>query len=274
MCFVLTSDNISKETREKLNILEKKLAKYKKKEQWIGDNIYLVDQDSELYEQVISFYKQEKKEIEFIRLSHTIKIDEEERDKAVAYIPWFPDYYCEEYEDISNEYKECSLCYAKEKEDNLFYVQPKGYIKKHKDDYGMAGFDGTGELLLLPKIVERLVEEGIDKKYFQPVLSKRKVIMGYIYVTKNILPKDSLIDPNYKLAGECPKCGNISMKEDEEQYYFQEKKMKKEVVERLEDVNYTYEFYDEYRETIVSKKVAGIIMKYVPYAEFIPVFQD
>ena len=42
----------------------------------------------------------------------------------------------------------------------------KGYIKKHENDYGFAGLDGTGELLLLPKLVEKLKESGVDKKYF------------------------------------------------------------------------------------------------------------
>ena len=51
----------------------------------------------------------------------------------------------------------------------------------------MAGLDGTGEVVLLPKLVKRLTEAGIDKKYFQPVLSKRKKVMGYILVSENIL---------------------------------------------------------------------------------------
>ena len=38
--------------------------------------------------------------------------------------------------------------------------------KKHENDYGFAGLDGTGELLLLPKLVEKLKKSGVDKNIF------------------------------------------------------------------------------------------------------------
>ena len=41
----------------------------------------------------------------------------------------------------------------------------------------------------------------------------------------------------------------------------------------LKDVNKTYEFYDRYREIIVSKKVAQVIRENVPDVEFYPVFK-
>ena len=88
--------------------------------------------------------------------------------------------------------------------------------------------DGTGELLLLPKLVEKLKKSGVDKKYFQPIISKSKKILGYTFITDNILPQKSYIDENY----------------------------------------------DEYREIIISKKVAQIIKENVPYAKFYPVILD
>ena len=48
-------------------------------------------------------------------------------------------------------------CHSKRKTNKLIlYWQKKGYIKKHENDYGFAGLDGTGELLLLPKLVEKI----------------------------------------------------------------------------------------------------------------------
>lgn len=47
----------------------------------------------------------------------------------------------------------------------------------------------------------------------------------------------------------------------------------KRLGERREDVNVSYEFFDDYKELIVSKKVEQIISKYVTYAEFLPVFE-
>ena len=52
------------------------------------------------------------------------------------------------------------------------------------------------------------------------------------------------------------------------------KRITEEGIKNLKDVNKTYEFYDEYREIIISKKVAQIIKENVPYAKFYPVILD
>lgn len=43
---------------------------------------------------------------------------------------------------------------------------------------------------------------------------------------------------------------------------------------KLKDVNLTYEFFDGYQEILISRKVAEVIKKNVPDAEFYPVFKD
>ena len=225
-------------------------------------------------EQIIEFYKSNKEDVEFICLNYGVKITDEEFEKAKAFVLCFPEYYCEEYEDIENEYSECESCHSKEKTNSLFYAQPKGYIKKHENDYGFAGLDGTGELLLLPKLVEKLKKSGVDKKYFQPIISKSKKILGYTFITDNILPQKSYIDENYKFENQCEKCERINMTENENIFYFIPKRITEEGIKNLKDVNKTYEFYDEYREIIISKKVAQIIKENVPYAKFYPVILD
>lgn len=150
--FVLSCEN--KRIKKKMFDLEQELKPYWTKEQLVGDNIYQLEQDSSLYSKVVDFAKKYKKDIEFINWGLKLQITEEDRERAVAFVLRFPEYYCEEYEDVCNEYKECEKCASKQKMNDLFYVQPKGYISRHKDDCGMAGIDGTGEVLLLPKIVE------------------------------------------------------------------------------------------------------------------------
>ena len=59
----------------------------------------------------------------------------------------------------------------------MFYAQPKGYIKKHQDDLGIAILDGTAEMVMLPRLVEKLKEAGVEQKYFQPIISKRRKIL-------------------------------------------------------------------------------------------------
>ena len=226
-----------------------RLKKYRTGNRFSGEYTYKINQDSELYKQIIEFYKSNRKDVEFICLDYDVKVSDEEFEKAKAFVLCFPEYYCEEYEDIENEYSECESCHSKEKTNSLFYAQPKGYIKKHENDYGFAGLDGTGELLLLPKLVEKLKKSGVDKKYFQPIISKSKKILGYTFITDN-------------------------MTENENIFYFIPKRITEEGIKNLKDVNKTYEFYDEYREIIISKKVAQIIKENVPYAKFYPVILD
>lgn len=248
------------------------LKKYNTGKRFGGNYIYRINQEAELYKEIINFYNLHKSSVEFICLNYDVIVPEEEFKKAQAYILCFPEYYSEEYEDVCNEYNECDVCHKKEKEDTIFYVQPKGYIKKHENDCGIAALDGTGELILLPKLVEKLQKEDIDQKYFQPVISKSKRILGYIFVTDNILPQSSYIDDNYIFRNRCEKCGSINMEEDESVFQFQQKYITKSGVKKLKDVNLTCEFFDGYREMIISKKVAEIIKENVPYAEFYPVF--
>lgn len=251
-----------------------RLKKYRTGNRFSGEYTYKINQDSELYKQIIEFYKSNKEDVEFICLDYDAKVSDEEFEKAKAFVLCFPEYYCEEYEDIENEYSECESYHSKEKTNSLFYAQPKGYIKKHENDYGFAGLDGTGELLLLPKLVEKLKESGVDKKYFQPIISKSKKILGYTFITDNILPQKSYIDENYKFENQCEKCERINMTENENIFYFIPKRITEEGIKNLKDVNKTYEFYDEYREIIISKKVAQIIKENVPYAKFYPVILD
>lgn len=250
------------------------LKKYKTGKRFGGKYIYKINQESELYKQIINFYDLNRKTVEFIVLNYDVIISEEELKKAQAYVLRFPEYYCEEYEDICNEYDECDACYSKRKGNTIFYAQPKGYIKKHKNDCGIAALDGTGELMLLPKLAEELQKEGIDQKYFQPVLSKSKHILGYIFVTDNILPKGSYMDGNYIVRNQCEKCGRINMTEDENVFQFQQKYITQSGIKELKDVNLTYEFFDGYQEILISRKVAEIIKKNVPDAEFYPVFKE
>ena len=118
--------------------------------------------------------------------------------------------------------------------------------------------------MLLPKLVEKLKKSGVDKKYFQPIISKSKKILGYTFITDNILPQKSYIDENYKFENQCEKCERINMTENENIFYFIPKRITEEGIKNLKDVNKTYEFYDEYREIVINKKVAQIIKENVP----------
>lgn len=129
------------------------------KEQWVGDDIYEINQNTELYQKVTNFVKTNLDEtIEFIIFSFKVAMDKEEWNDATAFKICFPKHYCQEYDDNDNEYNECSICYSKEKTDELFYAQPKGYIKKHQDDLGIAIFRwncGAGNVAKISRKIKR-----------------------------------------------------------------------------------------------------------------------
>lgn len=114
-----------------------RLKKYRTGNRFSGEYTYKINQDSELYKQIIEFYKSNKEDVEFICLNYGVKITDEEFEKAKAFVLCFSEYYYEEYEDIENEYSECESCHSKEKTNSLFYAQPKGYIKNMRMIMGL-----------------------------------------------------------------------------------------------------------------------------------------
>ena len=249
-----------------------KLKKYK-----IGtfgvDPVYLLDQETELYQQGVETYEKNKQDIKFVRHYFKLYMTEEEKEKAVAFQIIYPDEFCGEYEDSSYEHKSCEKCEKKEKSDDTFYVQPKGYIKRHQNDFGLVAIDGQSEIVLLPKVMEAFVSEGVNEKYFCPVFSKKRKILGYVFQVPNVLAEGSFMDPNYAGATKCPECEAICLEESKGNCYIREKKIKATEVKNLKDINCTYEFFDGYRQVIVSPKVQKIMERCVGDALFVPIFE-
>lgn len=237
--FRLRCENSRVRLRKSYLLLQQRLKKYRMKETFLDDPIYKINQETEAYDEMICFCERNLKSISFVNMWYEIEVTEEERERAVAFVPCFLDYYCEEYPEGGNNYKECEVCYSKRKLNNPFFVEPKGYIKSHENECGMAGMEGTGELVLLPKLVEKLIEGGVEKKYFQPVMSKNKKIRGYVYWTEHILPEGAFKDPNYRIIERCSECRSINMEKDRRAYRILPKSICKDVVENLEDVNFT-----------------------------------
>ena len=118
------------ESKKNISRFIYRLKKYRTGNRFSGEYTYKINQDSGLYKQIIEFYKSNRKDVEFICLGYDVEVLDEEFEKAKAFVLCFPEYYCEEYEDIENEYSECESCHSKEKTNSLFYAQSKGYIKK------------------------------------------------------------------------------------------------------------------------------------------------
>lgn len=268
-----TDDNSQKSPAGKaVGKIKSQLGKYATKEKLIGEKIYLIEQDNPIYQQAMDVYYQNKGDVELTVLGYTVELNEKDELTAVAYSNIIPENYCEEYDDLGYEYQGCSNCEMRERSEDTFFVLPRGYIKRKQKDYGIAWLDDCHEAVLLPKLVQELKDAGINENHFLPVFSKKKSILGYVFDTSNILPKSSYEDPNYELNKTCSKCGAVTLNENEEIFIQHPKTITQEGLDQLQDINFTYEYYDGYRELIISPKVYSIIRKYVKDVSFMPVY--
>ena len=90
--------------------LAQKLKNYQTGETWIFKRVYRIEQDDKLYHEVVETYEKYKTEINFKILDFNVELNEEEVKEAVAFIPIWPNEFCEEYDDVSYKYKQCDLC--------------------------------------------------------------------------------------------------------------------------------------------------------------------
>ena len=88
--FSCDDESVNK-TNLELYKLKQLLKDYKMKEQWVGDDIYEINQNTELYQKITNFVKTNLDEtIEFIIFSFKVAMDKEEWNDATAFKICFP----------------------------------------------------------------------------------------------------------------------------------------------------------------------------------------
>lgn len=160
----------------------------------------------------------------------------------------------------------------KEDQRRTFFVKPEGYIKRKQSDYGVVELDGLYEKVLTVPLKNELVEHGIEEKFFQPVYTKRRKVIGYVFTSDCVLPKGSYIDGNYRVKSVCSKCGAVSLIEDDKKNIIEAPVLNRIGVRNLQDVSYTYEFYEGRRIILISPKIQKILKRCTKDVNFIPVY--
>lgn len=264
------ADDISKE----LYHWRRQIKEYKIGKKIFSQDFYKMQEDDILYQNIVDFAKRFPEEIALEIYEYYVEYTSEEIDRTVAFIPHFTNNYCEEYDDTSIEYNECKYCYACLREQKKkTYIMPKGFVKTKADAYGVLRVDTElDHFLVLPRLYEKLIEEGVPEKYFRPMFSKRHQILAYELISDNILPENSFCDENYYLQKVCTKCGSKKYEEDKNKHIYLTKSLSEEGVSALQEVNETTEYYHHQRVIIVNKNVHDIIKKYDSTARFYPVF--
>ena len=72
------------ESKKNISRFIYRLKKYRTGNRFSGEYTYKINQDSELYKQIIEFYKSNKEDVEFICLNYGVKITDEEFEKKRA----------------------------------------------------------------------------------------------------------------------------------------------------------------------------------------------
>jgi len=271
-----TRKKIGEDISKELYCWRRQIKGYKTGKKILSLDFYKMNEENELYQGIVNFAKRFPEEIALEIYEYYVEYTNEEMNSAVAFIPHFTNNWCEEYDDTTIEYVECKYCYAclsVQNEKN--YIKPSGFVKTKAEDYGVLRVDTElNYFLVLPKLYEKLIEEGIPEKYFYPMISKRNKILAYELVSDNILPENSFKDENYCFRKTCTKCGSKSYEIDENKYVYSPKSISKEGLEALHEVNKTAEYFHHQQLIMVNKNVHDIIKKYDLTAQFYPVFLE
>lgn len=274
--FQETNKKIQNDIAKELYQWRRKIKTYRTGERIISSDLYRMDENDPMFIDITKFALRFPEEVDLQIYEQTVVYNEKDVKEAVAFIPDFKRYWCEEYDDRSREFEECRFCHALLKEKTKTrYIRPKGFVKNKANEYGVLKLDNTiVSKMIMPKLFEKIIEKGVSERYFRPIYSKSKKVLAYELTSDNILPEHSYIDLNYSYKSTCSQCDTINYEVNEKAYRYIHKKISKKAVHRLQPVNITKEYYCHQPLIMINKELHDIIRKYVPDAEFFPVFQN
>ena len=256
--------------QRKLHRIKNKLKKYELKERIGIDPIYKIDETNPIFlESKQLMYDYQDDIILTIECLYPV-FSNIEMDKAVAYEPYFINRYCFDYDEESdNEYENsCNLCDSIELKENL-EIQPKG-IKRNS--YNTFTLEYNKSVFFITQLMyEYLVENGINAKYFKECYTKRKNIVAYRLYSDNVLDVNEFYDNSYSDLFICSNCGKLHRNLQIDETYIN-KYIDKDVLEDLEDVNITSEYFECNKKIIVSKKFYNLVKEKDPKAMFLPIY--
>lgn len=271
-----TRKKIQEEISKELYSWRRKIKQYKTGLKIVSDDLYRMNEDDALFQEIIAFAEKFPEEIDMMIYQRELEYESKEVEDAIAFVPAFTKHWCEEYYDTATEYEECRYCHVcMNLKSEKTYVMPRGYIKTHKDDYGVLKMDTADtRWMVLPELYKKLIEEGIEEKYFRPIYSKKKVILAYELYSDNILPKESYIDGNYQIKSQCNICKSRNYEINTQQHTYVDKFLTKNAKKNLRSVNKTAEYYAYHPQILISKELHDMIKKYDPTAQFYPVYKN
>lgn len=270
--FTFRDDNVEWNIQKEVWNVTRKLKKYDTGITFIFERIYKIEQNNEIYRQACEVYKKYPNDVTFERLKVDTILTEKEQEDAVAFVVNGTRSYCVQYYDIGYEYQQCSKCGMERRSEEDFFVKPEGYLKRKQSDYGVAELDGLYEKVLTVPLKNELVEQGIEERFFQPVYTKRKKVVGYVFTSDHVLPKGSYMDATYRMKSICSKCGAVSYIEDDKKNIIEAPVLNQMGVMNLQDVSYTYEFYEGRQIILISPKIQKILKRCTKDVDFIPVY--
>lgn len=235
------------------------------------------------FEDIFSLLLMYKGEVSCTMYMETI-YEKKDFDQAAAYLIGFSKwayYYDDEEGPFNSIYISCEECACRDHRKNV-YIRPGGVKKNFSSKF--AGADTPYSLeIVSPMLRDYLLENKIEEEYFKEALQKRGDLLGY-YLNggDHLIPSMSLLSDETDWLTICPKCGRkvIKMSErwNQESLWgqFREKggfgsypvstkwEMPPNIVKALGAVNFTEDYFNCMRYTVINKNLFSLIRAKIP----------
>lgn len=197
--------------------------------------------------------------------------EEFEYENAEAFVISFPygfDEYdnCYDRDELELDTFPCDDCCANDRKE-ILYLE----LDKEKDGFceSFSGLsvDGYEEQIISIPLYNHLCSNDVQEECFKPVFDLNDNIVGYsFYGLNNILPEGTTASRLEEEREVCPSCGRVLVEYYEENLEepIRPWTITEEGIRMLQDVNFTYEYRENLRKIIVSKKVFRLIKEKWP----------
>lgn len=270
-----TDDRLSEELKRVLPTLEQYKTR-KKDELGIGKAIYRMDTSNEAYQNIVEFVNKYKGKIVIDTIDIHVSHSKEELDEAIAFIPSLKKFTFHTYDEDNYPYEVCSECSCTGKRKETWKLPYTLKLRKWNLEKRIfrSGWGVSDYIFVSIPMYEYLLKNDISPEYFLPVESDKGTgIIAYLLKKINVLNQGIYEDPEYDSVIVCSKCGANVMQWDLANEYYKNKYLHVDKLEKLEDVNTTYEYYlGGIRATIISKRLYELIKVVEPKENFYPIF--
>lgn len=215
----------------------------------------------------------EKTGITFLYEEFETQYEEDELKRAVGYeIKWGGGDYWMQAACMEEKYGWCDSCHEELETEDIILKKTRIWSRNRMKKCLAMDYDDSYFYVTVP-LYEYLLEHGISSDNFAPVYfgSKKRMLAGYKLKAANTLPQGAYVAESIPKQV-CRECGKIRVRLRITKYFVgQYLDMQK--VEKVEDVNETYEYFQgKSRQIIISTRLKDLLAEADSELKVEPVF--